>query len=1153
MAEKIIAKNTGLRLLLVVTLFVTFAGWCDAQQPPSGSQAAQQTWKLKHISAENAKRTLTQTLAMEVVVQVNPETNEVNLIGPAATVLSAIQALQEIDRPSAPPQHLNPANPPNTLRSNAPQPLGRDDFSSSQPYEVIGGNNWNAVQNPPNMPSGTNLSFRDPTRNPNDNPPFSTSFHAPGNPTVEGYEPGTYFCKPSHLARMSNELQSRYGHDRNIAIETLPERGKILVWAPQRVQQEITAMMTQAGAWAEVPAGRDPREFEGTLLRFAPESRPPETVRQPVMERTHSPNYTTLEQIEAKLQGLFGNRMTAISAPNEMPKKYRVAIPQRPQGMIVCELTLDYPGYQIHIRAPQNIAVEMSRLLQAIDRESPGEGRERRFISIQNADVDQIRKLLNIYNSRPVPDSSRRLRNNPNMLAYQRNGNTSRPPIRQINYQDEGGLGGLGGGYDFGQTQGAEDIPGRIDNPTQMSIQVIPNLDIVVIDAPMEEVNRIMDMIEKIEELSKLAESKIEIMPLKHVHCEALDSLLRTELRTVYSEELRQMNTIYLYMEMFATKQGRVWVLPLHNPNAMLIVGWGQALEAMKALIEHLDKPVDAEFSLLRVIKLEHAPAEQVATVLTDFFNPPALPPSLQGMANTGFSPRIRALHDPRTNTLIVQAAPNDYRDIERIVAELDVDESGLKLQVKTFKMKNLLAADMKTALDSALEMAMNGTVDQRFPTIEIVVGSEQNRRIIQSGFLTEVSISAVTENNLVVVTAPGNCMPLMEELINMLDQSQGEAMVKVIRINHSDAQTIQRTLRDVFPTQLEGMGGVPLPGSDGGETFIPMNFAIDTRSNSIIVAGAANDIFFVESLIQKLDQKDALQRETKTYQLRNSSATDVSAAIMLYLDERRRLQEMDVVSDYQKLQDSVIVVPESITNTLIISASDQYMAEIENMVKTLDQEPPQVMIQVLIAEVTLGKTDEFGIELGIQDPLLFNRSSVATGELIPGYNFNNPAGGLGNSNSAESLANAGTVATQMLSNFATGRVNNDTGFGGLIFSASSDAVSVLIRAMQECNRVEVLSRPQISAQDNQLAVIFVGQKVTLPGPAIVTQGISQPQTTSESVGLFVGVVPRISRGATLEEPDKPDKIDMLISASNSTIGGDGITIPSGSGSVRIP
>jgi len=1130
MIEKKSVNFVRLPAFWFAILFVAFAGRVDAQSTPNGP--VQQSLRMEYLSAENAKRTLLQQLPPEVaelvIVQVNSATNEIHLVGLKNAVVLAVQTLQEMDRPNASPPYLNTAAPPNPLRQNTQPSLARDDFASARPYGADGdGFQRNAPQNVHNTASPSNLSFREPVQGANFNPSYNLSDIA----TVEGYEPGTYFCKPSHLNRMSHELQSRYGYDRNIRLETIPESGKILVWAPQRVQREITALMTQAGAWAEVPAGRDHREYEGTLLRFASEPRPPVTQHQPVVERTHSPNNVTLEQIEAKLQGLFGNRMTVLTEPDVQSKKYRVAIPQRPQGMIVCEVMLDYPRYQINITAPQNVAVEMSRLVQAIDQTSPEDGRDRRFIAIQNSDVEQIRKLLDVYRSKPIPDSSRRFRNTPNMLAYQRNGNATRHPIQQVNYQDEGGF-GAGFGFGQGQTSGDE-LGGIIFDPTStLKIQVIPELEVVIIDAPMEEVRRIMEMIKEIEELSKLAESKIEVMFLKYVHCEALDTLLRTELRTSYNPMTGQIQTIHLYTEMFATKPGRVWVLPLHNPNAMLIVGWGHARDAMKTLIEHLDQPVESENSLIRVIPLEFAPVEQVATVLNEFFNPLQLGP---GMANAGFYPKIRVLSDPRTNTLIVQAAPNDYRDILRIIAEVDVDKGKIKLQVKTFKMKNLLAVDMAAALEGALLTAINGTADNRIPVIELILGEGAGRKIIESGFLTEVTIEPVPANNTVAVTAPGSCMPLIEELIDMIDQSPGVALVKVIPIKYSDATTIQGTLTRVFPTQAPGTTSVSLPGAEGGEIFIPIRFGTDTRSNSILVAGAESDIMFIEMLIRSLDKPDALQRKLTTYRLRNSSAADVSVAITNYLEKRTTLQEDEVISAYQKLQDAVIVEAEPISNILIISASDENLKEIEALIKELDEESPQVVVQVLIAEVTLGKADEFGIELGLQDRYLFNRSTAATGGY---YNFNDPAIGLGNnSNDPLSLATSGTVATQLLSNFGTGRVNTDSGFGGMIFSASSDAVSVLIRAMQERSRVEVLSRPQITAQDNQLALIFIGQNVVRVGAGGYdnSYGILTSRNTPEDVGLFLGVIPRISKGAS---PNEPDKITMLISASKSSLGG---------------
>ena len=138
-------------------------------------------------------------------------------------------------------------------------------------------------------------------------------------------------------------------------------------------------------------------------------------------------------------------------------------------------------------------------------------------------------------------------------------------------------------------------------------------------------------------------------------------------------------------------------------------------------------------------------------------------------------------------------------------------------------------------------------------------------------------------------------------------------------------------------------------------------------------------------------------------------------------------------------------------------------------------------MIQVLIAEVDLGNTDEFGIELGLQDSVLFDRSvlsniqtmiddhhepeparqsttqTIVAANNTPGFNFNNQP--LGNSGAAKALANAeqcrrpGAVELRRRPDERHARAS-----AAWCLSASSESVSVLLRALSESHRLEVLS-----------------------------------------------------------------------------------------------
>jgi len=216
-------------------------------------------------------------------------------------------------------------------------------------------------------------------------------------------------------------------------------------------------------------------------------------------------------------------------------------------------------------------------------------------------------------------------------------------------------------------------------------------------------------------------------------------------------------------------------------------------------------------------------------------------------------------------------------------------------------------------------------------------------------------------------------------------------------------------------------------------------------------------------------------------------------------------------------------------------------------LVEKVDAQPPQVLIQVLIATVTLANTDQFGVELGLQDAVLFNRSllgnivtttnttynalgtptsqnqQIVSATYTPGFAFTSQP--LGQSSDP---ATAGTVGAQGLSTFGLGRTNNDLGFGGFVLSAASENVSVLIRALQECRRLEILSRPQVMTLDNQPAFIQVGQRVPrVTGTSTTTTG-QNFSVTLENVGLILGVTPRIS-------PD--GLVVMAIDAEKSEVG----------------
>ena len=58
-------------------------------------------------------------------------------------------------------------------------------------------------------------------------------------------------------------------------------------------------------------------------------------------------------------------------------------------------------------------------------------------------------------------------------------------------------------------------------------------------------------------------------------------------------------------------------------------------------------------------------------------------------------------------------------------------------------------------------------------------------------------------------------------------------------------------------------------------------------------------------------------------------------------------------------------------------------------------------------------------------------------------------------------------LAGQGLTDLMMGRTNSTLGFGGMVLTAGSESVNILMRALQQLGTVEIVARPQIMTLDN--------------------------------------------------------------------------------------
>ncbi len=659
-----------------------------------------------------------------------------------------------------------------------------------------------------------------------------------------------------------------------------------------------------------------------------------------------------------------------------------------------------------------------------------------------------------------------------------------------------------------------------------VQIEMLPEIDAIILRGRDQQLADLAEIIKRLDDASRLAQPEIEVIQLLHTNAESLAALIESTQLTL-----------------LGARQGRASVTPLVKPNALLLIGWGEAAAVARELIAKLDLPV-APGTQFDVIQLRHAVATEVQDRLESFFQ-----------NREGLGPVIQSTVDERTNAIVVHASPRDLQEVRLLIERLDVPRSSSMQQARVFEIRNSLAADVAQTLEAALQSGEANT--------SVELRDKDGVPLATSGILEDSRITVNERNNTIIVaTAPEN-IELIQRLIEQLDTPGMVAKIKIFPIINGDAAALVETLRSLIPSQAPGAPGTPqLSTAVNESSLVPLRFTVDARGNNIIAIGSEGDLKIVEALIIRLDESDTMQRKSTVYQLKNSPAVDVALAINEFLRNKRQVETATPGSNnpFEQLEKEVVVVPEPVQNKLIMSATPRYYEEISRLIEQLDQQPPQVMIQVMIAEITLGDTDEFGIEMGLQNSVLFDRSllgdlltrtnttntstpagvvtetveEIVAASNVPGFNFNSTAP-LGNSASSRSLGSSGQVGSQGISNFAVGRDNEALGFGGLVLSASSENVSFLLRALQDSRRLEILSRPQVLTLDNQQAFIQVGQRVPRIVSSIINQNGAQNNVELENVGLIIGVTPRIS-------PE--GNVVMEIDAEKSKLGPENEGIP---------
>ncbi len=754
---------------------------------------------------------------------------------------------------------------------------------------------------------------------------------------------------------LAAQLQLQYAAEKRIRISTEPGSGRLMVLAPEAVQQQIAQTIASIKSQSAATAG-------GTKV--------PETIQQSNFRLQK----ISSKQLEDAINRLAGNKLNVVEIGNGVAS-LRLMTANGPQELMQIERntnTVKLAG------TPANV-MAWNQVIAAIDLGQADPSRPTQIIPINPATPERIERAVQLVR----------------FASYQQNG---QPP------QEE--------------ETGVAQIPGRnpndqatvIGSPDALSsgtgligdvdISFVNEMGLVIVKGSKKDVERVLEVIEKIKNQSKETQPDIELIPLQHVNSQALSVIINDINTTV-----------------FAPRQGQVSITPLGQPNSLLLIGRKDAMTGLIDLINKLDQPLDPN-SQLKVYKLLHTSSVDAETLIRNFFSETGTGGTGGGgtTTSTGLAPRVKVVSDYRTNSLIVQASPRDQTEVSKLIGEIDVETSPAESQIRVFPIKNAVASELQPILSTAISGQttgaagggqggggnQGGTTTSRAstPSGKITFSPREGRGPdIESGILAGVVITTSPSINALVVRAPAKSMPLVAALIEQLDQlPSADARIKVFPVMNGDATSLALTLQQVFGLPATagtattnaatvGLQNLAALTSGGDSSLIPLRVTTDARTNSIIASGSASDLEVIEALLYRLDDQSGQQRTNEVIWLRNSSANDVVTALNQLLNTQRQVITQQLISGqaislFERVDREVFIVSEPATNSLIVSATPRYMQQIREVVNRLDRQQPMIAVEMLVAEITLDDNFEIGNEFGIQDSLIFDRGSASGGTL---------------------------------------------------------------------------------------------------------------------------------------------------------------------------
>lgn len=360
---------------------------------------------------------------------------------------------------------------------------------------------------------------------------------------------------------------------------------------------------------------------------------------------------------------------------------------------------------------------------------------------------------------------------------------------------------------------------------------------------------------------------------------------------------------------------------------------------------------------------------------------------------------------------------------------------------------------------------------------------------------------------NIILVTGRSAVVDRLVNIIKRVDQA-GDKDVDVITLNNASAAEIVRIVDALNRS------------SDTKNTpdQLQPKLVADDRTNSILLSGDPNVRQRLSRLIKQLDIEMATKSNNQVIYLKYAKADELVDVLKGVADNIVQEQRSEAQSS-SSLRNQILISAHKSTNSLILSAPQDVMRAMLNVIDQLDIRRAQVLIEALIVEMSEGDGVNLGVQWGSLESgsvIQFNNTSTPIGQVLVGLEEAKDQTGTG-----YYYDDDGDLQTYTTTESGDYSTLSDvlSGAEGAAVSISLGDWTALISAVTSDANSNILSSPSITVLDNGEASFVVGEEVPVLTGSTSSADNSNPFQTVDrkEVGIKLKVTPQINEGDSVQ------------------------------------